>query len=81
MIQDKQADMLSLDEDGDVEDHCKNDDIGSDCGHTHYQFKAVDDNGRYRGQRIGGDRMVISQKSSDAFEHYPVLCYRRGVVI
>ena len=42
----KQADMLSLDKDGDVEDHCDNDDIDDSCGHTHYQFKAVDDNGR-----------------------------------
>ena len=41
----KQADMLSLDKDGDVEDHCENKDINGDCGHTHYQFKAVDDNG------------------------------------
>ncbi|MYC63334.1 MAG: fibronectin type III domain-containing protein [Caldilineaceae bacterium SB0661_bin_34] len=41
----KQADMLSLDKDGDVENHCDADDIGGDCGHTHYQFKAVDDNG------------------------------------
>jgi len=40
----KQADMLSFDEDGDVEDHCP--DINDECGHTHYQFKAVDDNGR-----------------------------------
>ena len=39
----KQADMLSLDEDGNIEDHCEK--IGTDCGHTHYQFKAVDDNG------------------------------------
>ena len=38
-----EVDMLSLDEDGDVEDDC--DDEGGDCGHTHYQFKAVDDNG------------------------------------
>lgn len=39
-----QADMLSFDKDGDVEDHCT--DINDDCGHTHYQFKAVDENGR-----------------------------------
>ncbi len=39
----KQADMLSLDKDGEVEDYCTK--IGTDCGHTHYQFKAVDDNG------------------------------------
>ncbi len=38
-----EVDMLSLDEDGDVENDC--DDEGGDCGHTHYQFKAVDDNG------------------------------------
>ena len=41
----KQADMLSMDKDGDVEDHCADDDINGDCGHTHYQFKAVDDKG------------------------------------
>lgn len=41
----KQADMLSLDKDGDVEDHCADDDINDSCGHTHYQFRAVDDNG------------------------------------
>ncbi|MYA03712.1 MAG: fibronectin type III domain-containing protein [Caldilineaceae bacterium SB0664_bin_22] len=41
----KQADMLSLDKDGDVEDHCKDSDINGDCGHTHYQFRAIDDNG------------------------------------
>ena len=48
----EQADMLSLDEDGDVEDHCAkaSADIDGDCGHTHYQFKAVDDNGRIRSQ-------------------------------
>ena len=41
-----QADMLSLDDDGDVENHCDGDDFADgDCGHTHYQFKAVDDNG------------------------------------
>ena len=36
--------MLSFDKDGEVED-CDPDDIGGDCSHTHYQFKAVDDNG------------------------------------
>ena len=41
---DHQADMLSFDEDGDVENHCT--DINDDCGHTHYQFRAVDDNGK-----------------------------------
>ena len=38
-----EVDMLSYDDDGEVEDDC--DDEGGDCGHTHYQFKAVDDNG------------------------------------
>ena len=41
----EQADMLSFDKDGEVEDHCDDADIDGDCGHTHYQFKAVDDNG------------------------------------
>ena len=41
----KQADMLSLDKDGEVDKHCADDDINGDCGHTHYQFKAVDENG------------------------------------
>ena len=36
----KQADMLSMDKDGNVDDHCADDDINGDCGHTHYQFKA-----------------------------------------
>ncbi len=39
----RQADMLSFDKDGNVDEQC--DDAGGDCGHTHYQFKAVDDNG------------------------------------
>ena len=43
---DHQADMLSLDNDGKVEDHCADADItDGDCGHTHYQFKATDENG------------------------------------
>ena len=42
----KQADMLSLDKDGKLEEHCADADItDGDCGHTHYQFKAVDENG------------------------------------
>ena len=42
----KQADMLSLNKDGKLEDHCADADItDGDCGHTHYQFKAVDENG------------------------------------
>ena len=36
--------MLSFDDDGDVEDHCT--DLDGDCGHTHYQFEAVDENGK-----------------------------------
>ncbi len=42
----KQADMLSFDKDGNVEDHCTGSAFtDGDCGHTHYQFKAVDENG------------------------------------
>ena len=42
-----QADMLSLDKDGKVEDHCAGDAFDNgDCGHTHYQFTAVDANGK-----------------------------------
>ncbi|MDE0671203.1 MAG: fibronectin type III domain-containing protein [Caldilineaceae bacterium] len=38
-----EADMLSYDKDGEVETDC--DDEGGDCGHTHYQFRAVDSDG------------------------------------
>ena len=41
----KQADMLSFDKDGKVEDHYVDADINDRCGYTHYQFKAVDANG------------------------------------
>lgn len=42
----KQADMLSFNKDNEVENHCGGDDFtDGNCGHTHYQFKAVDDNG------------------------------------
>ena len=41
----KQADMLSLDKNNEVEDHCKDDDLGGDCGHTHYRFEARDEHG------------------------------------
>ena len=40
----EQADMLSFDKDGKVENHCADADIDGDCGHTHYQFKAMDEN-------------------------------------
>ena len=43
----QQADMLSLDKDGHVEDHCDDETfLAGDCGTTHYQFKAVDDNNK-----------------------------------
>lgn len=68
----EQADMLSLDEDGDVEDLCT--DIGGDCGHTHYLFKAVDENGRtIASQRVetGGN----FEEASDEFkgDYYQVV--------
>jgi len=59
----EQADMLSLDEEGNVEDLCT--DIGGDCGHTHYLFKAVDENGRtIASQRVetGGDFKYMSDE-------------------
>ena len=43
--------MLSLDEDGDVENLCEGDEADGDCGHTHYLFKAVDENGRTMASR------------------------------
>ena len=43
---DGQADMLSLDQDGNLEDRCSTEDIeDGSCGPTHYQFKAVDEDG------------------------------------
>ncbi len=71
---DGQADMLSLDEDGDVEDHCTDIDIGGDCGHTHYQFKAVDEDGRTVASEeveTGGNFL----EASDAFkgDYYQVV--------
>ena len=64
--------MLSLDEDGDVEDLCT--DIGGDCGHTHYLFKAVDENGR----TIASERVETGgnfQEASDEFkgDYYQVV--------
>ena len=64
----KQADMLSLDEDGEVEDHCADDDIDDSCGHTHYQFKVVDDNGRTVASEeveTGGD---LTEAGDDFFQ-------------
>ena len=66
--------MLSLDKDGDVEDLCASKDFGGDCGHTHYLFKAVDENGRtIASQEVetGGD----FEHTSDTFkgEYYQVV--------
>ena len=71
----EQADMLSLDEDGDVENLCEGDALADgDCGHTHYLFKAVDENGRtIASQRVrtGGN----FEYASDAFkdDYYQVV--------
>ena len=65
----KQADMLSFDEDGNVEDHCT--DINDDCGHTHYQFKAVDDNGRIVASDLvetGGSLAAAATADEDYFQ-------------
>ena len=61
-----EADMLSLDEDGDVEDDC--DDEGGDCGHTHYQFKAVDDNGNTVASEQVETNGVFSTSDADFFQ-------------
>jgi hypothetical protein len=61
-----EADMLSLDKDGDVENDC--DDEGGDCGHTHYQFKAVDNNGRTVASEEVETGGSFSEDSADFFQ-------------
>ena len=63
---DKQADMLSLDKDGDVETHCT--DIDGDCGHTHYQFKAVDDNGNTVASELVETSGMFNATGNDYFQ-------------
>ena len=69
-----QADMLSLDKDGKLEDHCSEDSKtnGEDynianggCGHTHYQFKAVDANGN-----TVASELVETKGYFDYYNHY-----------
>ncbi len=65
----KQADMLSLDKDNDVEDHCT--DINDDCGHTHYQFKAEDENGKIVASEMvetGGRLAAAATADKDYFQ-------------
>ena len=64
----KQADMLSLDKDGDVENHCKDADINDDCGHTHYQFKAVDDNGNTVASELKETNGRLQASDADYFQ-------------
>ena len=62
-----QADMLSLDKDGKVEDHCAGDAFDNgDCGHTHYQFTAVDANGKTVASELveTGGNLVYSRSDS-----------------
>ncbi|MYD90502.1 MAG: fibronectin type III domain-containing protein [Caldilineaceae bacterium SB0662_bin_9] len=61
-----EADMLSLDKDGDVEDDCE--DEGGDCGHTHYQFKAVDDNGNTVASELVETSGSFSTSDADFFQ-------------
>ena len=63
----KQADMLSLDKDGNVEAHCADADINGDCGHTHYQFKAVDDNGNTVASELTETMGELTAASADYF--------------
>ncbi len=62
----EQADMLSIDDKGNVEDLCEGDELADgDCGHTHYLFKVVDDNGRtIASERVetGGDFRYTSDE-------------------
>ena len=62
----KQADMLSLDKDGDVEDRCT--DIGGDCGHTHYRFQAVDDNGNTVASELVETQGRLTEDEADFFQ-------------
>ena len=62
----KQADMLSLDKDGDVEDHCS--DMNKDCGHTHYQFKAVDENGNTVASELKETGGTLPASKDDFFQ-------------
>ena len=63
----EQADMLSFDKDGEVEDHCVDDDINGDCGHTHYQFKAVDDNGNTVASELVETSGELTSAGADTF--------------
>ena len=64
---DHQADMLSLDKDGKLEDHCADADItDGNCGHTHYQFKAMDENGN-----VVASELVETHDSNGASEFGP----------
>ena len=64
----KQADMLSFDKDGEVENHCADADIDGDCGHTHYQFKAVDDNGNTVASELVETMGELTSGGSDYFQ-------------
>lgn len=64
----KQADMLSLNKDGDVEDHCADKDINKDCGHTHYRFKAIDDNGNTVASELVETKGEFMMSGDDYFQ-------------
>ena len=63
---DKQADMLSYDKDGEVEGHCT--DLNGDCGHTHYRFWAVDDNGHTVASELVETKGMFSAADGDYFQ-------------
>jgi hypothetical protein len=63
---DHQADMLSIDDEGNVEDHCS--DMNDDCGHTHYQFKAVDDNGKIVASELVETGGTLPASKGDYFQ-------------
>ena len=66
---DGQADMLSYNDDGEVDDHCT--DINGDCGHTHYRFEVFDDNGR----RVASEDVETGGDFSEIGDQYHQVIY------
>lgn len=62
-----EADMLSMDEDGVV------DDCSDDCGHSHYQFKAVDENGKTVASEEYATNGSFSVSGPDAEDFFQVV--------
>ena len=65
---DKQADMLSFDKNADVEDHCAEDDLNGDCGHTHYLFEALDEDNDVVASELVETEGKFSADNDDYFQ-------------